>query len=564
VTTPLAVEPIMARLRLQARERLGFGHDRDREAYEEVKAVFQAAHEALAPGAPFYPQVLGLEEEWEVPTPLTWETHRGRVGGVILWLKRRILFPLNRWLYSYTWHNLRRQQRLNLLLLSAVESLAVSHARLRQELEELRPSAAPPSPSVPGGARFSAPPRDPPRRMKLAFVVDRYGPDVPGGAERHCREFALRLTQRGHEVTVLTSCARDYVSWANAYAPGPEQDGPVSVLRFPVATERDPIFWHAHSRRVFSGLGSEDDERRWFRESGPNVPALIDHLLEHKDGHDLFIFFSYRYYPTFAGLPVVAPRAILVPTAEEDPAIRLGVLREFFTLPLGIVHNTIEEHALIRSVARGAFPAFEVIGSGVEEPGPPVDAFVLDPLGVRRPFILCLGRVDPNKGSTELLAHFRRYVEFEGSGVQLVLAGHSVVELPPQPGVVTLGQVSEEQRSALLQNMHALVAPSPFESLSLTLLEAWMHGRPALVNGRCKALKGQVGRGEGGLYYDNAAEFREALGYLLANPEIATQLGRQGRAYAQREYAWPVVMERLEAFLQDRLAAIRSGRSSGP
>lgn len=556
-----AIEPIMVQVRLRARQRLGWDNERDLHAYEHVKAVFQAANEALAPGTPFYPQILGPEEDWEVPTPLVFESHRGWVGRVLVSFKKRILFPLNRWLHSYTWHNLQRQQRLNLLLLSAVESLAVAQARLGQEVEGLRllSSGAPPEIApVPDPSRKHVPESAGVGRMKLAFVVDRYGPDVPGGSERHCREFAERLAQRGHEVTVLTSCARDYVTWANAYPPGQQPDGPVSVIRFPVAAERDPDVWRDLSRLVFSGLGSEADEVRWFRESGPCVPTLLEYLRGQKDRFDIFVFFSFRYYPTFAGLPLVAPRAILVPTAEEDPAIRLGVLRKFFTLPLGIIHNTPEEQQLLRSVTRGAFPAFEVIGSGVAEAGPQPGERLLERLGVRRPFILCLGRVDPNKGSATLLSHFRRFVELEGEGLQLVLAGPAVMEVPPQRAVRVLGHVSEEDRSALLYYMHALVAPSPFESLSLALIEAWMHGRPALVNGWCKVLRGQVTRADGGLYYENAAEFREALRLLLDEPELAGRLGRQGLEHAGKEYAWPVVMDRLERFLHERLSAVTS------
>ena len=553
----LAIEPIMGRVRLRVLDRLGRDVERDRGAYEQVKAAFQAAHEAFAPGTPFYPQILGREEDWEVPIPLAFESHRGWIGRIIVLFKKRLLFPLNRWLYSYVWHNLRRQQELNLLLLSAVESLAVAHARLRQDMESRYPpaacEAALPVP-VPDTGEGSAPKDH--RRMKLAFVVDRYGPDAPGGSERHCREFAERLAQRGHEVTVLTSCARDYVSWANAYPQGQEADGPVTVERFPVAAPRDPVVWRDLSRLVFAGLGSEEDERRWFRENGPYVPGLLEYLERQRDGFDHFIFFSYRYHPTFAGLPVVSRRAILVPTAEEDPAIRLGVLRQFFGLPLGIIHNTLEEHQLLRSVTRETFPAFEIIGSGVAEAGPLPDASVLDRLGVRRPFILCLGRVDPNKGSATLLAHFRRYVELEGDKVHLVLAGQPVMDVPPQPGVKVLGHVSEEERSALLHHMHALVAPSPFESLSLALIEAWMYGRPALVNGWCKVLRGQVTRAGGGLYYDNAAEFREALRLLIDEPEMAERLGRQGREHARREYGWPVVTDRLERFLNERLSTI--------
>ena len=67
--------------------------------------------------------------------------------------------------------------------------------------------------------------------MNLLFVVQRYGANVAGGAEAHCRMFAERLAARGHDVTVLTSCARDYDTWADAYPPGVERIDGVDVHR---------------------------------------------------------------------------------------------------------------------------------------------------------------------------------------------------------------------------------------------------------------------------------------------------------------------------------------------
>src|SRR6187397_1308998 len=51
--------------------------------------------------------------------------------------------------------------------------------------------------------------------VKLAFVVQRYGDQIAGGSEAHCRELARRLAPT-HDVTVLTTCATDYVTWANS------------------------------------------------------------------------------------------------------------------------------------------------------------------------------------------------------------------------------------------------------------------------------------------------------------------------------------------------------------
>src|SRR5205085_3214080 len=98
-------------------------------------------------------------------------------------------------------------------------------------------------------------------------------------------------------------------------------------------------------------------------------------------------------------------------------------------------------------------------------------------------------------------------------------------------------------------NAAVLVVPSPYESLSIVLLDAWNHGVPALVNARCRVLKGQALRANGALYYQNFDEFSRALSYLLDRPDVASQLGRQGLAYVDREYRWPHVIDKIERFL---------------
>jgi glycosyltransferase involved in cell wall biosynthesis len=83
----------------------------------------------------------------------------------------------------------------------------------------------------------------------------------------------------------------------------------------------------------------------------------------------------------------------------------------------------------------------------------------------------------------------------------------------------------------------------------MVLLEAWNRGLPAVVNARCKVLRGQVQRADGGLYYGNTTEFIAALDYLLDQPDVARTLGQQGLAYVDREYRWPVVMAKIERLL---------------
>jgi len=385
--------------------------------------------------------------------------------------------------------------------------------------------------------------------VKLAFVVQRYGADIAGGSEAHCRELALRLSG-SHDITILTTCARDYVTWANAHAPGESRDHNVRVVRFPVARTRRLKRFADLSDEVFDGGASRQRQDEWFRENGPDAPGLLEHLATRGSDYDLILFWTFRYATSYFGVPLAGTRAILVPTAEEDPAIRLDVLEEFFQKPAGYLFVTPEEGALVSARAGRTLAPAATIGIGID-PAPAGRGG--DPLraqGIEGDYVLYLGRVDRNKGCHTLLEHFEAYAASAAAPL-LLLAGPAKMQIPAHPRIRALGYVSNELREALLAQARALIVPSRYESLSIVLLEAWNHGVPALVNAECKVLDGQVRRASGGLTYRSAAEFHEALDCLVTDSRIRDQLGRQGLAYVEREYRWPTVLSRVEALLNE-------------
>jgi glycosyltransferase involved in cell wall biosynthesis len=389
--------------------------------------------------------------------------------------------------------------------------------------------------------------------MKLACVVQRFGVDIAGGSERHCRFVAEHLAST-HQVTVLTSCAKDYVTWHNVYPPGVSTSGPLRVERFAVARPRRLHRFAEISEVVFSGRSSLAEQESWFEENGPDVPGLLRHLQDHGREYDRVLFWTYRYAPSFFGVPLVADRAILVPTAEEDPLIRADILGRFFTLPAGYLFLTPEEADLVATRASGALPTSAVIGCGVDAAPSAARAVDLASFGIANPFVLYLGRIERNKGCETLLGYFDHYLAHSGRPVQLVMAGPANMPIPDHSLIKWLGAVSDQVREALLSQAELLVVPSPFESLSMVLLEAWNHRLPALVNGRCGVLKGQVLRADGGLYYRHANEFAAGLAYLLDHPVVAERLGEQGLAYVEREYRWPHVMRKVETLLGQTVA----------
>jgi glycosyltransferase involved in cell wall biosynthesis len=383
--------------------------------------------------------------------------------------------------------------------------------------------------------------------LKLAFVVQRYGADIAGGSEAHCRALAERLSPR-HDVTVLTTCARDYVTWDNTLPAGTVVEDGVRVTRFPVAQPRRLKAFADLSDEVFEGRAPLERQDAWFRENGPVAPALLDHLRSRGDQYDLVLFWAFRYFPSYFGVPLVAERAVLVPTAEEDPAIHLPILEEFFQRPAGYLFLTPEEEALVSTRAGRPLRPAATIGIGLE-PAPAVQSRdVLDSLGIPERYVLYLGRVDRNKGCQTLLEYFQDYAAGDEAPT-LVLAGPAKLQIPRHRRIRALGYVADEVRAALLTYAQALVVPSPYESLSIVLLEGWNHGVPALVNAHCRVLAGQVMRADGGLYYRSSAEFAEALSYLLSHDRERQALGRQGLAYVDREYRWPTVLERVESLL---------------
>jgi glycosyltransferase involved in cell wall biosynthesis len=302
---------------------------------------------------------------------------------------------------------------------------------------------------------------------------------------------------------------------------------------------------------VFERPHSIADELAWLRSEGPYSPALLRHVRRLKDEIDFFLFVSCRYYHAIQGARAVPDKAVLVPTAERDPAIGLGLLPPIFRGVRAIAYNTPEERAMIEGVSHRQGPAI-VVGTGSAIPAHADPGRFRRKFSVQRPFAIYVGRIDPNKGCVELLDYFARYAEANPKGLDLVLVGSAQMEVPDHPRIRLLGFLTDQDKFDALGAADVLVMPSPFESLSMVVLEAWALGKPVLVNGHCDVLRGQCVRSGGGLAYESAEEFVEALYVLEGSGPAGAILGRQGRDYFRRHYTWPVVEQKYRD-LFDRL-----------
>lgn len=140
VRTDAVMAEIRDRLKADLHERLvarGAAEDFDERAiFDEVDALFRRALALDDRHALLLPELLA--EPWRPELSLRLKSHRGGLAAAtIVFVKRRVLLPLTRWLYEYTHENFRRQERLNHALLASLQSLAAEHARLKRRLDAI-------------------------------------------------------------------------------------------------------------------------------------------------------------------------------------------------------------------------------------------------------------------------------------------------------------------------------------------------------------------------------------------------------------------------------------------
>ena len=376
--------------------------------------------------------------------------------------------------------------------------------------------------------------------MKLGVVVQRYGADISGGAELHARYVAERLA-RHVDLRVLTTCARDYVTWRNELPPGADTVNGVTVERFPVARERDAADFGRRSTQVFTRHHSLHDEIEWLRSEGPTSPALIDRVAATPDEFDYVLVFTARYYHAYHTARALPGRAVLVPTAERDPALGLGLFTPIFRGVRAIMYNSHEERSLIQAVSANEHVPGVVVGVGSDLPRVAEPARARQTFGLEEPYVIYVGRIDVNKGCAELFDFFVRYIDGHPRPPSLVLIGTPVLDIPIHPRIRHLGFVNDQDKFDAMAGAAALVMPSYYESLSMVALEAWGLGIPVIANARCDVLLGQCLRSNAGLYYANESEFTAVLDRILDDRDLARTLGRNGRDYFEHHYGWPVI-----------------------
>lgn len=389
------------------------------------------------------------------------------------------------------------------------------------------------------------------KKIKIALVNQRYGMDVNGGSEYYTRQLAEHL-KKYYEVEVLTTKAQSYDTWKDFYSQDVEKINNVTVRRFHVEKTRSVFGMRVLGklRRFFPFL-KEYWEDKWIDAQGPYSPELIHYIKENKDNYNLFIFVTYLYYHTVRGIPEVADRAVLLPTAHDEPYIYYNIFDRVFSAPLGLIYLTPEEKRFVESRFSVQQKPNCITGAGVELPENISSSAYRQKYNITEEYLIYVGRIDLSKGCDVMFRIFQEYKnQHPDSKLKLILMGKVMMEIPDDPDVIYQGFVSEEDKFNGISGARALWLPSQFESLSIAVLESMALGVPVLVNGTCEVLKGHCVRSRAGIAYDNQNEAVSAIDMLL-DDEKCVMMKKYARKYIDDNYQWNVIIDKMQDFIQN-------------
>ncbi|MET8750374.1 glycosyltransferase [Streptomyces sp. NPDC004667] len=155
------------------------------------------------------------------------------------------------------------------------------------------------------------------------------------------------------------------------------------------------------------------------------------------------------------------------------------------------------------------------------------------------PLAVCVGRLCPQKGQDVLL---RAWPELLGNvpGARLALVGDGPdaerLRRAAPPGVHFAGAAADIR--PWLRAADLVVLPSRWEGMALAPLEAMACGRPVLVSDVSGARE-SLPPGQGRLCLvppEDPTALAKALGRLLTEPRLLTELGEQAQQHARTEF----------------------------
>lgn len=399
---------------------------------------------------------------------------------------------------------------------------------------------------------------------KICFIILRYGDEVDGGAEKHCRMLAERLVGR-YEVDILTTKFIDYNTFTPFYKNDVDRLNGVRILRFDSidfdSEKRDRLWKKALRfqkirRNLFrlkilkfiselfpSWKGMAKADVDYYKSHGSYSPAMLSYIRDHHQDYKAIIGITYSQPNTFFGMLVAPEKSILIPTLHEEREAFRPILTQLFSKVKHIAFNTAGERKLAYNIFGSRVANNSIVAVGVEVTPPLNKEALYRKFPLPETYLLYFGRVCNTKVRT-LIPWFLRYKEKYPSDLKLVLTGRIFMNKTEHPDIIYTDFVTEEEKTALIENAKAVVNPSQYESLSLLLLETMILGKPILVNGRSEVMKEHCIRSNyAAQYYSSELDFQRKL-HQIINGDVSL-IRSMSMSYVETNYSWPLILNKL-------------------
>ena len=398
---------------------------------------------------------------------------------------------------------------------------------------------------------------------KIGLIVQRYGQQVNGGAEVLARMVAEKLALK-YDITVLTSRALDYHFWEPELPEGESEENGVKIIRFDHKPKAAAKKVHRLNRqyrgrllyqKFYRFIGepswylklfpsaeiSEQDGILWVENQGPATYGLIEYLKENEKNFDAFIFVTYLYFPTVAGLLAVPHKSIFIPTMHDEQPAYFPIFKKTMVAPRSLMFLTEAEKKFSNELFDIAGIRQDVMSIGIDAVDDKKNIEMIQKFKIKGKYIIYVGRIDAAKGCKELLNYFASFSKQNKASITLVLAGKNMIDAVENENIIYAGFVSDEEKEQLMKHAEALIIPSKYESLSLVVLESFACKVPVIANGECEVLKDHIVNSNGGWTYTNEEEFSTVLKKVIEGTENK-QKGLNGYEYVTNNYSWQKAM----------------------
>lgn len=409
------------------------------------------------------------------------------------------------------------------------------------------------------------------QKKKIAFVSVRYGLEINGGAELHCRMLAERLVEK-YEVEVLTTCVKDYTKGTNEFPSVNETINNVLVRRFK-ADEHIPDneeHWlnkakPARRLRMFlfkTGIlqiishftkiwkWKLDDDIEAQRNAVFYSSTLLNYIAAYKADYDVFIAFSSNFPLFYFTAMIAGEKMLAIPLLHYmKPSFRVSLTQAFSRIRY-TGFNTSAEQKLAKGIFGSAIHESCIISTGIELHNPAPWNEVKKKYALPENYILFIGRIDRDK-TGKMIPYYKAYQKkYNSSALPLVVIGNIYETDSESDGILYTGFISDEEKRSILQHASLLLNPSKYESLSLVLLEALYDRVPALVNGHCNVFREHREKSGGAVQcYTGKRDFINKLHAATTDTALRTFMQEKGKQYLEMNYNWDTIMKRLDKAL---------------